>query len=412
LFDLARETLRSLRAHPLRFGLTSLGIVWGSFLLTYLSATMEGVDAHFDREMSEAGPRLVLVTPGSIFKNRVGERGARPVELEPKDVRRVARLHSVEAAEPNLTLWSLVVRAGRRTKLFNVIGIGLTSRGIRNLEVAEGRYFSSLDLSRAARVAVLGPIARERLFGRAPALGRSFQIESLSFRVIGVLAAKGDQLVSVNGRDDWAVFVPYTTAQRWFVQSDAVEQFALSPVTREGSWDSIRHTRQVLGLHHHFAPELDTALYVFNVQDLLRIVNTVLTGLRVFQISAGLITLLVGAVGVMNIMLVVVSERRSEIGLRKAVGAPGRAIFAQFLAEAAALCTLSGLLGSALGSAFTQIVAGLLPADTPVSSPPVLNLALVVLLTGSLVLVGVVAGVVPALRAARVEPSEALRAIY
>jgi putative ABC transport system permease protein len=216
--------------------------------------------------------------------------------------------------------------------------------------------------------------------------------------------------VIVNGRDDWAVFVPYTTAQRWFVQGDAVATFALAPVTREASWDSIRHTRQVLGLHHRFSPDLDTALTFFNVQDLLRIVNTVLTGLRVFQVSAGLVTLLVGAVGVMNIMLVVVSERRSEIGLRKAVGASGRAIFAQFLAEAGALCALSGLLGAALGSAFTQLVAATLPPDTPVSSPPVLNLPLVALLTGALVGVGTVAGLVPALRAARVEPSEALRA--
>jgi putative ABC transport system permease protein len=303
------------------------------------------------------------------------------------------------------------VRAGRRTKLFNVIGIGQTSQEIRNLRVSEGRYFSPLDLSRAARVAVIGPVAKQRLFGREPALGRVLQIESLSFRVIGVLEAKGDQLVNVNGRDDWAVFVPYTTAQRWFVQGDAVANFSLAPVTREASWDAIRHTRQVLGLHHRFEPELDTALYFFNVQDLLRIVNTVLTGLHVFQVSAGLITLLVGAVGVMNIMLVVVSERRSEIGLRKAVGASGRAIFAQFLAEAGALCALSGLVGSALGSAFCQLVAATLPPNSPVSSPPILDLPLVALLTSSLVLVGVVAGVVPALRASRVEPSEALRAI-
>jgi len=410
VLDLLRDTWQSLRAHPLRFGLTSLGIVWGSLLLTYLSATMEGVDAHYEREMNEAGPRLVVVTPGSTFKRRVGERGARPVELEPKDVRRVANLHSVEGAAPDLTLWSLLVRAGRHTKVLNTIGLGPESQAIRNLALQEGRFLSPLDLARRSRVAVLGPVAKERLFGREPALGRAIQIESLSFRVIGITRAKRDQLIGINGWDDWAVFIPYTTAQRWFVRSDVVDKFSFAPTTREGSEDAIRHTRQVLAPHHHFAPESDTALSFFNVQDLLRIVRTVLTGLRVFQISAGLLTLLVGAVGVMNIMLVVVAERRSEIGLRKAVGAPGRAIFVQFLAEAVALCLLSGLLGSGLGSALTQFVASTLPPDTPVSSPPVLNPFLVVLITGSLVGVGVVAGVVPALRASRVEPSEALRA--
>jgi putative ABC transport system permease protein len=135
-----------------------------------------------------------------------------------------------------------------------------------------------------------------------------------------------------------------------------------------------------------------------------------LTAVHVFQLAAGIITLLVGAVGVMNIMLVVVGERTNEIGLRKAVGASSRDIFLQFFAEAAAVCGLSGLLGAALGVVATQVFATTAPPGTPASSPPLLDPVTVVAITASLVAVGLVAGIAPAGRAARTPPAEALRA--
>ena len=134
------------------------------------------------------------------------------------------------------------------------------------------------------------------------------------------------------------------------------------------------------------------------------------TALRVFLIAAGVITLLVGAVGVMNIMLVVVGERINEIGLRKAVGGTRRAIFVQFVAEAAAVCGFSGALGAALGVATTQLLGAVSPPGTPAASPPVLDPITVVAVVASLVAVGMVAGIAPAVRAARVPPAEALRA--
>ena len=211
----------------------------------------------------------------------------------------------------------------------------------------EGRFFSQSDVERAARVVYLGAVAAERLFGGAPAVGRTLQIESVTFRVIGVNQAKGDQMVGMNGWDDWAVFMPYTTAQRWLVHSEKLEQVAFAPTTREGSWEAIRSTRELLGLRHDFPPDLDTALSFFNVQEILQIVHQLFLGLRIFLVTAGLVTLLVGAIGVMNVMLVVVGERTNEIGLRKAVGATDRAIFVQFLAEAAAVCGISGVAGHA-----------------------------------------------------------------
>ena len=407
--DLFYSTLRSLRAHALRFSLTSLGIVWGAFLLTYLTGSMEGVDDHFTRELEEAGPKLVIAWPGSVIKNRVGERGARRVELEDDDIERMQLVNSVEDAAPDLTMWSQIIRAGGRTKLFTVNGVSQRSAAIRNLVPGEGRFITPLDVERGARVAYLGVVAAKSLFGRLPPVGRTLQIESVRFRVIGINQSKGDQMVGMNGWDDWSVFIPWTTAQRWLLRSDVINEVVFAPTTREGSWNSIQHVREVVGLHHDFPPDLDTALSFFNVHEILQIVHVLFFGFRIFLVSAGIITLIVGGVGVMNIMLVIVGERTNEIGLRKAVGARSRSIFLQFLAEASAVCGLSGLVGASLGVLATQLLARLTPAQGPFSSPPVLAPFTVAVIVGSLVVVGIVAGVAPAIRAARIPPAEALR---
>ena len=411
MLDLARETLRSLRAHALRFALTSLGIVWGAMMLVFLSATMEGVDRHFRRELEEVGPKIVILWPGSVLKNRVGERGARPVEVDEDDLPHLESLRSVEDLSPDILLWSQVVRAGARTKLFTVNGASERTQEIRNFEVAEGRFLSPTDVERGARVAFLGAEAALRLFGGAPAVGRRLQIESVAFRVIGVSVPKGDQLVHVNGKDDTAVLIPWTTARRWLERGEHFEQLIFAPPTKDQSFAAVDETRDLLALRHGFHPAVDTALSYLNFHEVMLDIYNVQDGLRVFLVAAGVITLLVGAMGVMNIMLVVVGERSVEIGLRKAVGATGRAIFAQFVAEAGAVCALSGALGAGLGVAVTQLLGGLSPPGTPTSSPPVLDPLTLVAIVSSLVLAGMLAGVLPALRAARVPPSEALRGL-
>jgi putative ABC transport system permease protein len=407
--DLLFSTLQSLRAHALRFALTSLGIVWGSFLLTFLTSSMRGTEEHFTRELEEVGPKVVVLWPGSVLENRVGERGARAIRLEFEDVLRLRGLRAIEKASPDLKLWSMIVRARGRTKLFAVNGVGTEAAAIRNLVPAEGRFLSELDVERGARVAYLGAVAAERLFGGAAAIGRRIQIESVSFLVVGVGQAKHDQMIGVNGWDDWIVFVPWTAAQRWLLHSDEVTQVSFAPVLREGSQDAIRQSRELLALHHDFAPDLDTALSYFDVHEILAIVFGLFTAFRVFLLSAGVVTLLVGAVGVMNIMLVVVGERTAEIGLRKAVGARDRAIFTQFLAEAAAVCGASGVAGALLGIGFTRFVAWLSPPESPLASPPLLDPFAIAVVVAGLVGVGIVAGVLPAVRAARIPPAEALR---
>lgn len=409
LLELLRESLRSLRAHAFRYGLTAVGIVWGVLMLTYLSASMQGAYQHFVDEIQEVGPRIVWAFPGTLMKERVGERGARALELETEDVLRLEELISVEHADPNIALWSMVVRAGRRTKLLTVYGVTENSRHIRSFHVDAGRFISATDVARGARVAFLGAEAATRLFGREPRVGRTIQIDSVRLRVVGVAEPKGDQMVNMGGQDDKQVLIPYTTAQRLFRRTERVEALVFAPRTREESAKAIWHTRQLTALQHRFQPESDTAMSFVNIQEILGIVHRVFLGIRVFLVSASLVTILVGAIGVMNIMLVVVSERTREIGLRKAVGASDRAIFLQFLMESVLVSTLSGLLGALLGLGLVQLLASLLPADDPNASPPVLDPATALVTFVALVLTGIAAGFLPARRAARIPPAEAVR---
>jgi putative ABC transport system permease protein len=408
--DLLNDTLRSLNAHRLRFALTSLGVVWGAFMLTFLSASMRGVQDHYTREIEQLGPKIVYVFPGTIVDERVGDRGARPVKVDDGDVRAVASIGSVERAAPNIVLPARVIRAGRTTKLLSVQGVTHDTAVVRSYQVELGRFLSPGDVARGERVAVLGADAAQRLFGEAAALDRRIQIDSVRFRVVGVARAKGAQIIAIHGMDDLAVMIPYTTAQRWFTRSEQLEQVVFAPRTREESQASVRHARELLGLRGSFSPDIETALYFFDIQEMLEIMVRVFIGLRFFLLVAGVITLLVGAMGVMNIMLVVVSERAREVGLRKAIGATDRAIFFQFLAESAGVSTLSGLVGAAFGVGLSVFMRAHLPEDGMLGSPAILDPLAAGVFVSSLVVVGVVAGLAPALRAARIDPADTLRA--
>jgi putative ABC transport system permease protein len=369
---------------------------------------MGGVRSHFVREIEEVGPKIVYMGGGVVLDDRVGARGARRVELEDEDVARVESLASVEAATPNVRLRNEPVRRGRRSKLLNVAGYDHDAGRIRNLVAAEGRFLSPLDVERGARVAFLGPEAKRRLFGAEPALGGRIAIGSQPFEVIGVGVSKGEQLTDVGNPDDQLVVVPYTTALRWLARSDVVEEFMLAPRVRERGGESIEQARAVVGLHHDFAPGQETALWAGDMWDALKLIYGMFYAMQGFFVVAGTITLLVGAVGVMNIMLVVVGERTAEVGLRKALGARGRDIFLQFLLEALAVAGLASALGVGGGLLLLRAVAPVFAAGgiQLSAAPDALTIAAV---AGALVLVALLAGVAPAVRASRIPPAEALR---
>jgi len=407
--ELLVEVLRSIRAHKLRFALTSLGIAWGALMLTFLSAQIGTMNQHFRRELEEIGPKLVMMGRGVVPHERVGERMSRTLDLEPHHIERIEALEIVEYASPNVELLNTVVRHGRRTKLLEVVGWDHDGGRARNVEVAEGRFLSPGDITRASHVAVLGPEARRRMFGRAPAIGSTIDLDGIRFRVIGVTAEKGTQISNVGNPDDQLVIIPYTTAQRWFQHTDDVNELVLTATTREQSQAAIEAVRGLVGLHEHFSPDTDTSMWSMNYWDTLKTLFGMFTALQLFFVVAGVVTLFVGAVGVMNMMLVVVGERTWEIGLRKALGARSRDVFAQFLLEAVIVAGAAGVAGTAGGIALLQLTKGAFErGGIQLTGWP--DPTTTVVITGSLVLVAVVAGVMPALRAARISPAEALRA--
>jgi len=410
LRDLASTTIRSLRAHAYRFALTALGIVWGAGMLTYLSATADGYDRHFEVQLDKLGQRIVFLFPGVATKKHVGQRGARAVELEHEDVGRVAALAAVERAAPNLWLGPRVVRAAGKTKLVHAFGGSEETAALRNFEIATGRFLSRRDVDLARNVLVLGARAAERLFGDAPAVGRTVHVEGVPFEVIGVARAKGDQILFMGPLDDEIAYVPFTTARLWFTRSDVVDQMIFAPRTREGSWDAVRLVRATLGRHHGFRQDDDAAMGYFNVQEPVDIVRGLLLALRLFLFAASLVTLFAGAVGVMNIMLVMVGERTREIGLKKAIGASNRRVFLEVVVETLAVTALAGLAGVLLAWLGIELSArGIAPGQT-MQAQPVLELRRVALIVATLIGVALVSAVLPALRAIRTDPASALRA--
>jgi putative ABC transport system permease protein len=410
--DLWIHTWRTVRGNALRYGLTSLGIVWGIFTLTLLQSVTDGFDLHFRAQVNKVGERLVVLMPGVAAKATTGQRDGRRIAFEAQDVDSVGGIRSIEAVTPQTVGGERVVRAADRTKLMLVIGVSEQAEQVRGFEVGEGRFLSAGDRLGSERVVFLGLRAKERLFGSGAALGKTVRIDSLPFRVVGISRPKGSQMLNFGPNDDEMVLIPYTTAQRWFTQSNAVGDIFAQTRSTQGS-RALEVARILLGLNHALGPAPGEAIETFDLEEVLGIIRTLGLGLSIFFVATSVITLLVGAVGVMNIMLVIVGERTREIGLRKALGAPSSAIFVELLAEAVLVTSLAGAVGIALGWAMVVGSAAQIPVEPltgqPLTSTPVLTPLTVAIAAGTLVLVGVAAGTLPALRAMRVAPAEALR---
>ncbi|MGZ3585646.1 MAG: ABC transporter permease [Candidatus Limnocylindrales bacterium] len=397
--ELVRLALSRLGAARLRAVLTMLGVIIGVGSVVALVAVGQGATNGITKQLQNLGTNLLTVNPGATFTG--GTRGAAgsATTLKLGDAAAIAQLDGVAAVAPQVQTQALVV-AGTQNTTTTVVGTTAAYATIRNYEVWQGTFLTDASLDARMRVAVLGATTADDLGLGASAIGSTITVNGLPFQVVGILQAKGS--VGPISEDD-QITIPLSTAQQYFVAGDSVRSIAIS-VASQGQIDAVKTELASTLDQRHGLSAGQTADYTIQDQSqLLGTVGNISTLLTILLAGIASISLVVGGIGIMNIMLVSVRERTREIGIRKAIGARSRDILAQFLVEALTISVIGGLIGIVVGvaaSALIGAVAGWGFAFNPIT--------VVVAVAFSLV-VGVVFGVWPARQAARLDPIVALR---
>ena len=394
--DLIALALAALAAHRLRSALTLLGIAVGIAAVILLTSIGEGIHRYVLAEFSQFGSNVIAIQPG---KTRTGgvvsglPTSARP--LLPEDAQAIARLTDVVAVTPSV--WGNAEVSGNgRLRRTTVYGVGPDMLRVFNGRLASGRFLPAEEVGSERALVVLGAKLERELFGSAGALGARLAIGNMQFRVIGVLAPKG-QFLGID-LDDTA-FIPASRALELFNRVGVNE---IDVVFREGASAS-RVEAQLRDFMRARHGREDFTLV--SQQEMLSTLSDILDVLTLAVGALGGISLLVGGVGIFTIMTIAVTERTSEIGLLVALGARRRSVLTLFLAEAVVLAGLGGVLGLGAGFGIAQLAHALLPA-LPVHTP--VGFALLALAASAAI--GLLAGLMPARRAARLDPVVALRA--
>jgi len=410
--DTLGQVLRAIMANKLRSFLTMFGIAWGVGSLLVLVGLGEGFREGQHKQLSQLGEDVVMVFNGTIPALANQHTGMRPYELTMGDLTALAKLPELRAITEELRRDDLYEVSQWSNTSGHVIGTEPTYATVRFIPVAGGRFIDAEDVSGHRKVAVLGQKTAALLFPGHPLLGEAITINGTEFKVIGVLAKIGR---GNNTYDDEKIYVPVTTMSELFalkgenIPEDALTAIDYRPAKKNDNTDAQVAVHRIIAARHGFDPALTDAFDEWDTIQQSQTINVIFTAMDVFLGSVGVVTLGLGAVGIINIMLVSVSERTREIGVCKAVGATKGSIMAQFFWEGLILTGLSGLIGIAVSGAFMALLQALLTDKIPGFDPPRIVPWSAAVALGSLVLCGVAAGLYPASKAAALDPIEALR---
>ncbi len=401
ILETLKMATQTLIANKMRSSLTMLGIIIGNASVIGMVGIGQGTQKLAAEQFESLGPNVLFVVPGSREAQRTTI--DLPKTLVLADAEAIAsQVPSINEVAPQLNGRVLVNYRNKNLESL-VIGTNPEFLTVRNFDVAQGRFITDLDLKRNNRVAILGSEIAEKLYTGQNPVGKNIRIKNVSFQVIGVMESKGSFLGT---NQDESVFIPLTTMSSQIVGNTSpygleVTFISISAKDENSISAAKFQIENLLRLRHKITREND-----FDVQtqkDILEIVGTITDGLTVLLAAIAGISLLVGGIGVMNIMLVSVTERTQEIGLKKAIGATGKNILNQFLIEAVILAVTGGLFGIIIGVGGIILVAAVSPLPATVS---VSSIILAVSVSGG---IGLFFGVFPAQRAAKLDPIVALR---
>jgi len=414
LKELFGHVFSSLLRNKLRSILTMAGIAWGVASMVLIVAMGDGFKGGQRDRFRDIGENIVIVFNGRTELQPGGRRAGRTIRMNYDDVREIrANCYLVKTVVAELQSGANAV-SPYNSGTFRVLGVEPEYSEIRNIPVDRGRFLVDADEAAGARVAVLGDNVRKQLFGERPVRpGDMIEVNGLPYRIVGLTPPK-DQNSSYNGLDSDKIFVPYSAMVRDIPPPDdenfhpgIVSDLIYTPASLD-QWKAARdQVVRVIARDHGFDPADGGAIRIWDTVENARLVDNVFTSMTVFLAAISLVTLTLGGVGVMNIMLVSVTERTREIGLRKAVGATKRRILADFFLEGLLLALASGVCGW-LGAYGVAAAVNRMPKQEMFAGLPVSGLT-TALSFGALGIVAVGSAIWPAWRAANLTPVEALR---
>ena len=399
--DILKESWVSISGNKIRSFLTVLGIVIGVMAVVIMVAVGETVESEINNQFSALGTNTVLIRAG--VARMCGVRTGNMQTLTTMDAEYIALLPSVAAISPVQTTGAQVIY-GNQNQTTSLIGVYPSYTVVQNVEVEQGTFFNQFDVRNASTYAVLGPELVEKLEMPPNPVGQIVRVQNTPLTVIGVTKAKGD---SAMGSMDNMIFVPITTLIKRIQGSrfpNAVQMIVLKLYPDADNALVIDQITTILRARHRLKPGTENDFQIMDMKQIMETMSTVTGYMKMLLIAIAAVSLLVGAIGIMNMMLVSVAERTREIGVRKAIGAREKQIIIQFLSESVLISFIGSMVGLVLGVGLSQGVGRLiLHYRVPFSLWPV-----VVSVTVAVV-VGLASGVMPAFKAAKLNPIDSLR---
>jgi putative ABC transport system permease protein len=402
LTNLFRIAIRALFRNKMRAFLTMLGIIIGVASVIAMLAIGEGSKRSITEEMSSMGSNLVMIMPNFQRRGGVSLGASSSMALKYSDVTAIRNeAASISAVSPTVNANGQVIYGNQNTQT-SIYGVSEEYLNIRKLKINTGRIFNETEVRSMAKVCILGQTVVDNLFGEGfDPVGLSIRIKNLPFEIIGTLEDKGE---SGMGQDqDDVILAPYTTVQRRLSAIDYINGIYCSAVSEEKSAAAINEVEEILRRTHKLKETDENDFRVMSQSELLETVSSVTNIMKMLLGAIAGISLLVGGIGIMNIMLVSVTERTREIGLRMSIGGRGKDIMRQFLVESMMLSITGGIIGIICGYLIAKL------AGTLLSMPPVVATSSVVLAFAVCFAIGVFFGWYPARKAANLNPIDALR---
>ncbi len=401
LLTIFRVSVKALSRNKMRSVLTMLGIIIGVGAVIAMVSVGQGAQRTIAQQIAGTGSNMLFVTPGALNSGGVRMGLGTTSHLTVDDAQSIEReCPAVKYASP-LVRTSASVVYGNQNWFTNIQGYDTHFPEIRLWEVEKGSFFTTQDVLTAQRVCVLGKTVADNLFAGSDPIGQEIRMRNMPWRIVGVLKPKGQ---SGMGQDqDDTIIAPYTTVQKKMLGITFVNSIMVSAVTEEASSTAQAEISDLLRQRHRIARSEEDDFQVRNLADMAELANNSNQVMTLLLASIALVSLIVGGIGVMNIMLVSVTERTREIGIRMAVGATGGDVQFQFLAEAVVLAIFGGVLGIILGSVASKLISDSLGWPTLISTTAI-GVAF-----SFAAGIGIAAGWYPALKASKLDPIEALR---